>query len=56
MYSKDEVGHRNETNDTFMVEVRKEYDKAVKEFDMTRIEAVNGVENVVDKIFEEVNQ
>jgi dTMP kinase len=56
MYSRDEVGHRNETNDTFMAQVREEYDKAVEEFDMTRIEAVDGVENVLDQIFEEVNQ
>lgn len=56
MNGREEVGARGETDDQFMAQVRDAYEEAIGEFDMTPVEAIDGVDNVVDKLLTEVNQ
>lgn len=54
MYGREEVGHRKETDEEFMLTVRNEYDRAAERYGMTPIEAVDGVDRVVDALMAEV--
>ncbi|MCJ7428778.1 MAG: dTMP kinase [Candidatus Nanohaloarchaeota archaeon QJJ-5] len=53
MYGRDDVGKRHETDDEFMQEVRVVYDELIDVYDMQPIEAVDGVDNVIDSILEQ---
>lgn len=54
--NRDVLDKEEEADSDFMNEVRNEYLALAEEFEMTPIEAVEGVNNVVDKIMGEIEE